>query len=267
MTNLRNASTILVIAILCGCATVPVTGRRSLNLVSNAQLVSLSADAYRQVVSEAKLSKDPQQIHQVQRVGGRLATATETYLTQHGYPTDDYSWEFNVINDDEQANAFAMPGGKIAVYTGILPITQTDTGLAVVLGHEIAHALAGHANERYSQAVIAQAGSTAIGVVVGEDAGMGGQLLRQTYGIGVQVGALLPYSRLHESEADVIGLTLMALAGYDPREAIPFWERMSAGGGQRPPAFLSTHPEPAARIAQIEENLPNAIRIYEANRR
>jgi predicted Zn-dependent protease len=254
-----------LIGVLCACSTVPVTGRRSLNLVSNDQLIALSDDAYDQVLAESDLSTDPQQLALVRRVGTNVAEATERYLTANGYSTEDYDWEFNVIQD-ETANAFAMPGGKIAVYTGILPITQTETGLAVVLSHEVAHALAGHANERYSQALLAQAGGTALSLALGQDAGVGGQLLQQTYGVGVQVGALLPFSRLQESEADVIGLTLMALAGYDPREAIPFWQRMEAAGGARPPKFLATHPDPANRVAKIQENLPEAIEIYEQNR-
>lgn len=254
-----------LIGVLCACSTVPVTGRRSLSLVSNDQLVALSSDAYDEVLAEAELSNNPQQLNLVRRVGNDLAQATEEYLRANNISTEDLDWEFNVIKDDS-ANAFAMPGGKIAVYTGILPITQTEEGLAVVMGHEIAHAIAGHANERYSQALLAQAGGTALDVAVGQDAGLGGQLLRQTYGVGVQVGALLPFSRLHESEADVIGLTLMATAGYDPREAIPFWQRMNEAGGARPPQFLATHPNPENRIARIRENLPAAVELYEQNR-
>lgn len=263
----RLLVSISCICLCCACATVPVTGRRSLALVSNAQLVSLSAESYREVVANAKLSKNPQQIEQVWRVGNRLANATEGYLLEHGYSIAEYDWEYNVIKDNEQANAFAMPGGKIAVYTGIFPFTKTDPGLAVVMSHEIAHALAGHARERYSQALLAQAGSTAVSVAIGDESGVGGQILMQTYGIGVQMGALLPYSRLHETEADVIGLTLMALAGYDPREAVAFWQRMAQANPNRPPKILATHPNPAARIARIQQHLPEAIQTYEANRR
>lgn len=254
-----------LVAVLCACATVPVTGRRSLNLVSDDELIALSDEAYDEVLAESELSNDPDQIALVRRVGTNLAEATEQYLRAEGISTEEYDWEFNVIKN-ESANAFAMPGGKIAVYTGILPITQTDEGLAVVLAHEIAHAIAGHANERYSQALLAQAGGTALSAALGQDSGVGGKLLQQTYGVGVQVGALLPFSRLQESEADVIGLTLMALAGYDPRAAVPFWQRMNAEAGPRPPKFLSTHPNPENRIAKLQEHMPEAVRIYEQNR-
>lgn len=264
MKRLQKVPLSLLVVVLCACATVPITGRRSLSLVSNEQLISLSDDAYDEIIRDAKLSNDQQVIAQVHRVGGNIAEATEEYLEANGYSTEGYNWEFNVI-EDETANAFAMPGGKIAVYTGILPIAGGDDGLAVVMAHEVAHVLAGHANERYSQALLAQAGGTALNVAVGEDAGMSGALLQQLYGAGVQVGALLPFSRLQESEADVIGLTLMALAGYDPEAAIPFWERMNAAGGDRPPQFLATHPNPENRIAKIRENLPEAKRIYAQN--
>lgn len=264
MKHLHSLGLSTLVVVLCACTTVPVTGRRSLNLVSDEQLITLSDEAYDEIIAEATLSNDPQKIALVHRVGNRLAEATEEYLEAQGYATEEFNWEFNVI-EDETANAFAMPGGKIAIYTGILPIAENDNGLAVVMAHEIAHVLAGHANERYSQALLAQAGGTALNVALGEDAGVGGQLLQQLYGTGVQVGALLPFSRLQESEADVIGLTLMALAGYDPRAAIPFWERMNAAGGARPPQFLATHPNPENRIAKIRDNLPEAVALYEQN--
>ena len=265
MKYLQSVASTALVLVLCACTTVPVTGRRSLNLVSNQQLITLSDEAYDDILANSKLSNDSQAITMVHRVGGNIAQATEEYLEANGYSTAGYKWEFNVIADDDTVNAFAMPGGKIAVYTGILPIAQSDTGLAVVMAHEVAHVLAGHANERYSQALLAQAGGSALNVAFGEDAGLGGKLLQQLYGAGVQVCALFPFSRLQESEADVIGLTLMALAGYDPREAIPFWQRMNASGGARPPQFLSTHPDPENRIARMQENLPDAIAIYEQN--
>ena len=167
-----------------------------------------------------------------------------------------------MIEADDTVNAFAMPGGKIAVYTGILPIAQDDAGLAVVMGHEVAHAVAGHANERVSKSIIAQVGLTVLEAFVANRPAQTRQLIMQAVGAGVQVGVLLPYSRLHESEADRIGLTLMAMAGYDPRAAPGFWQRMDTGAGERPPEILSTHPAPATRIRQIEQFIPEAMPHY-----
>jgi len=160
-----------------------------------------------------------------------------------------------LIKDDKTANAWVMPGGKAAVYTGILPYTRNETGLAVVLGHEVAHAIAGHGNERMSQGLLAQMGGAALSVALAENSPATQNLFMQAYGAGATVGLLLPYSRLHESEADRIGLTLMARAGYDPREAVPFWERMNKKGERRPPEFLSSHPAPSTRIANIKKYL------------
>ena len=175
----------------------------------------------------------------------------------------NYQWDFNLIEEDKTVNAWVMPGGKAAVYTGILPYTLNETGLAVVLGHEVAHALADHGNERMSDALVAQMGGMALSVALSSKPQQTQQLFATVYGVGANVGFLLPYSRLHESEADRIGLTLMARAGYDPREAIPFWERMSRQGEKRPPQFLSTHPAPETRIAGIKKYLAEALPYYE----
>lgn len=197
----------------------------------------------------------------VRRVGERLARATEKYLEENGYDTSSYQWEFNVI-EDEAVNAWAMPGGKIAVYTGILPVAENDRGLATVMSHEIAHVLANHGNERMSQGLLAQTGAVALSVATQNSPELTRNLFMQSYGAAAQVGLLLPYSRLQESEADRIGLTLMARAGYDPRTAAEFWRRMNAQGGARPPQFLSTHPAPETRIRDIESYLPEALREY-----
>jgi len=224
----------------------------------------MSADSYQKVLAESALSDNPQQVETVRRVGVRLAEATEKYLTAHGYSTAEYHWEFNVIKDDETVNAWCMPGGKVAVYTGILPITQDDNGLAVVMGHEIAHAVANHGNERMSEQLLLQMGGVALSVALNEQPERTRDLFLLSYGAGTQVGLALPHSRSQESESDRIGLTIMAMAGYDPRAAIPFWQRMNAAGGGRPPEFLSTHPAPQSRIDNIRTYLPEAMAHYRA---
>ena len=200
----------------------------------------------------------------VNRVGKRIAAAAEEFLKEAGAQDkiENYQWEFNVIKDDETANAWCMPGGKVAVYTGILPYTKNDAGLAAVLGHEVAHAIAEHGNERMSQALVAQLGGVALAVALKDKPNETQQIFMAAYGITANVGALLPYSRLHENEADRIGLTIMAKAGYNPNEAVRFWQAMSEKGGSRPPTFLSTHPAPESRIEKIKSHIPEAMRYY-----
>ena len=248
-----------------GCAEVPITHRRGLHLVPESELMSMSLQQYSDVLKKSKLSTDTRQVEMVRRVGNRIAKAAEAFLTDTGQQDriKNYKWEFNLIEDDKTVNAWVMPGGKAVVYTGILPYTQNETGLSVVLGHEVAHALADHGNERMSQALLANMGGMALSVALSSQAQQTQQLFAAVYGVGANVGFLLPYSRLHESEADRIGLTLMARAGYDPREAIPFWERMNKQDGQRPPQFLSTHPAPETRIADIKKFIPEALPYYE----
>jgi predicted Zn-dependent protease len=197
-------------------------------------------------------------------VGARIARATEELMRERGLEEDlkNYKWEFNLIEDDKTVNAWCMPGGKVAFYTGILPITRNETGIAVVMGHEIAHAIAKHGNERMSQGLLTQLGGAALSVALSTQPAATSNLFMTAYGVGAQVGFLLPYSRVHESEADRIGLILMAKAGYDPREAVPFWRRMNEKGGARPPELLSTHPAPETRIKQIEALLPEALKYY-----
>lgn len=256
------AAVLLVVA----CGTVPLTGRSQLQLVSSGQLNQLSADSYRQELDKATLSTDEAKVAQVRRVGERLATATEDYLKELGYSTSEYAWEFNLIADDKTVNAWCMPGGKVAVYTGILPYAQNETGLAVVMAHEIAHAVARHSAERMSQALLVQLGGASLSLAMREQPAATRDMYLNLYGLGSQVGVMLPYSRTHESEADRIGLILMARAGYDPREAVPFWGRMNEAGGARPPQFLSTHPAPDTRIRDLQAQLPEVIPIYEANK-
>jgi predicted Zn-dependent protease len=250
--------------ILSACTTVPVTNRQSFQMVPESELNAMSTQEYRQVIGKANLSKDTTNVQAVRRVGLRIARAAEDFLREQGLgdKAASFDWEFNLIEDDEQANAWVMPGGKAAVYSGLLKFTRNDTGLAVVLGHEVAHAIAGHGNERMSQGLMAQMGAAALAAALSQQPAATQELFNQAYGVGANVGFLLPYSRLHETEADRIGLILMARAGYDPRAAIPLWERMNAEGGPRPPELLSTHPAPASRIQAIRSELPNALLYY-----
>jgi predicted Zn-dependent protease len=248
-----------------GCAEVPITHRRGLHLVPETELLSMSLQQYDDVLKKSKLSTDTHKVEMVRRVGNRIAKAAEAFLAETGQKDKikSYKWEFNLIEDNKTVNAWVMPGGKAAVYSGILPYTQNETGLAVVLGHEVGHALADHGNERMSDALLAQMGGMALSVALSSQTQQTQQLFMTVYGAGASMGFLLPYSRLHESEADRIGLTLMARAGYDPREAVPFWERMRKQEGKSsPPEFLSTHPAPETRIADIKKYIPEAMQYY-----
>jgi predicted Zn-dependent protease len=263
-----NRFFVLLLAIsllMTACATVPVTGRRQLSLVSSAEMATLGAESYQQFLSESKLSQDPRQAKMVTDVGARLSASAESFMRENGMEEDlqYYRWEFNLVDADTTVNAFCLPGGKIGVYSGILPVARDETGLAVVVGHEVAHAIANHGGERMSQLLLAQLGGMALSRAVKEKPEKTQELLQLAYGIGANVGVLLPYSRQHESEADRIGLILMARAGYDPRMAVPFWERMSQQGGPRPPEFLSTHPAPERRIEDIKDHLAEALKYYQ----
>lgn len=253
---------------LGGCAEVPITHREGLHLVPESELLTLSFQQYDEVLKNSKLSSDQAKTRMVRTVGDKVARSAEAFLKDSGQSDKlkNYHWEFSLIEDDKTINAWCMPGGKVAVYTGILPYAQGETGLAVVLGHEIGHALADHGNERMSQALLAEMGGTALSVALSQKPRETQDLFMAVFGAGVTVGALLPYSRLHESEADRIGLMLMARAGYDPREAIPFWERMSKESKARPPEFLSTHPAPASRIENLKNYIPEALPYYKKSR-
>lgn len=254
---------------LWACATVPITGRKTLRLVPDSQLATYAVQQYDETLKKAELSEDEAATAMVRRVGMRIAHAAESFLRESGDPqrADSFKWEFNLIRDDKTANAWVLPGGKAAVYTGILKYTQNETGLAVVLGHEVAHALADHGNERMSEGLLAQLGGMALAVAVSQEPAATQQLFMGAFGVGANVGVLLPFSRIQESEADRIGLVLMAMAGYDPREAVPFWERMNSGEkGARPPELLSTHPAPTTRIKEIQQHLPEALAYYEKAR-
>ncbi|MBN2107040.1 MAG: M48 family metallopeptidase [Deltaproteobacteria bacterium] len=252
---------------LFACATVPVTGRQTLNIISDSELMTMSFQQYREVINKSKLSQDPARVQMIRRVGQRVAGATEDFLRQQGMPQEisKYKWEFNLIDDDKTINAWCMPGGKVAFYTGIIPVAQNDAGIAVVMGHEIAHAIAKHGNERMSQSLLAQLGAAGLSAALAKSPAGTKDVFMNVYGVGANVGFLLPFGRVQELEADRIGLILMAKAGYDPRQAIPFWQRMSrSSSGGRPPALLSTHPVPETRIQDIQAALPEALRYYKA---
>jgi predicted Zn-dependent protease len=246
--------------LVTSCASVPITGRSQLQLVSATEMAAMSEQQYDEMMRKARVSTDRRTAAQLERVGNRIARATESYLRANGVHMW-FNWEFTLIDDDKQVNAWCMPGGKVAFYTGILPYTQNEDGMAVVMGHEVAHALARHGGERLSQALLAQLGGLALSEAMSAQPGKTAQVWKEAVGVGTQVG-LLGYSRLHESEADQIGLILMAKAGYDPRTAISFWERMSNSGKQKPPELLSTHPSDARRIADIKRHLPAALKYY-----
>lgn len=258
---------LLVFAFLLStCKTVPLTGRKGLKLISSQEINTLSFQQYDALKQSEKLSNNQQQVQQVQRVGKRIQAAIETYLNSNGYGDmlEGFQWEFILIESD-QVNAFCMPGGKVAFYTGILPYCQDETGIAVVMGHEIAHAIAEHGNERMSQALVQQLGGVALSVAIAEQPGETQQLFAMAYGLGSQYGVMLPFSRKHESEADELGLYFMAMAGYDPRAAPDFWTRMSKAGGQKPPEFMSTHPADETRIANLNKTMPKALKYYNQN--
>jgi predicted Zn-dependent protease len=261
----RFSSWLLFLGVVVSCTTVPITGRQQLNLIPSQQLMAMSFQTYDQLLKEANVAADPEKTAMVKRVGNDIRQAVEIYLRQHDQAEllEGYQWEFTLV-EDEAANAFALPGGKVVVYTGILPIVENDTGLAVVMGHEIAHAIAQHGGERMSQGLAMQMGGFALSQALKSQPAQTQQLFMAAFGAGAQVGVLLPYSRLQESEADNLGLIFMAMAGYDPRAAIPFWQRMMVQkqGRGEPPEFLSTHPAGQTRIEQIEKLLPEAMQYY-----
>jgi predicted Zn-dependent protease len=249
----------LLAAVLTGCTTAPETGRSQLLLISPSQEAQLGFQSFEKLKRQKPISADQRAAAEVKRVGARIAAVA---------PVANARWEF-VLFEDKTPNAFALPGGKVGVNTGILPITKNEAGLATIIGHEVAHVVARHGAERMSQDLMIQLGGTALSAALGANAGVSGDLVRQAYGIGTTVGVALPYSRAHELEADQLGLLYIARAGYDPREAIAFWQRFKAYGqarGGRPPEFLSTHPLDEKRIAALQRHLPKAIAEYERAR-
>jgi predicted Zn-dependent protease len=251
---------VAVVGLFCSCATNPMTGKKELNFVSNSELFPSSFQQYGTFLKENKVISGTTAAKNVETVGLRIKKAAEKYLAylgQSGY-LNGYQWEYRLI-ENKEVNAWCMPGGKIVVYSGILPITKDEAGLATVLGHEVSHALSNHGAQRMSASQLQGLGAVGVAVATGQQSAEKQQLWQQYYGLGTQVGVMLPFSRNHESEADKIGLTLMAIAGYNPDEAITFWQRMALkSGGQSPPEFLSTHPSDATRIANLQALIPEA---------
>jgi predicted Zn-dependent protease len=264
---MRKIFAIAVISLtVIACSQNAITGRNQLSLYNEADLQNMAEQQYRQFLSENKVvstsvNKDAEM---VRRVGTRLTNAINAYYSKQGLTKEleGYKWEYNLV-DSKEVNAWCMPGGKIVVYTGLLPMTRNEAALAVVIGHEITHALAHHGNERMSQASVQQLGGVALSAAVANKSPEAQNLLLNAYGIGTTVGGLLPFSRKQELEADRHGLIFTAMAGYNPQEAIPLWERMqAAANGQSPPEILSTHPSESTRIAKLKELMPEALKYY-----
>lgn len=244
------------------CQPTPETGRKQLNLVPEDQLFALSFEQYDEFIKSHQVISGTSDADLVNSIGNNLKNAVQNYFKDDPKKLERYRWEFNLVNDSS-VNAFALPGGKVAVLSGILPLTQNENGLAFVMGHEVAHSVANHANERLSQLLIAEMGGAVLSEALNKQPQKTRQLALAAYGLGAQVGILLPYSRLHENEADQLGLIFMAMAGYDPQTAIGFMERMmEMQKGQQPPEFLSTHPAEENRIQNIKEYLPEAMKYY-----
>ena len=254
----------LAAALIYGCAKVPITNRKQMNLIPDAEINSAAVKEYGTFIKENPpvVASDPN-AQMVKNIGGKISKATIQFLNQNKMSdrVAGYKWEFNLVNEKE-ANAWCMPGGKVVVYTGILPITKDETGLAFVMGHEIAHAVAKHGNERMSQMLLAQTGSLALDVALAQKPAETRQMYQTAYAIGAQYGALLPFSRTHESEADKLGMVFMAMAGYDPRQAPEVWKRMAAMGGSKPPEFMSTHPSDSRRMSDMKKFMAEAMKYY-----
>lgn len=258
---------ILTGLIVYACATVPITGRKQLAMVSNSEIIPLANQQYDQVLKESKRSTNQEYVTMVRSVGVRIQKAVEQFMADKGLSAEleGFKWEFNVIDDPKTVNAWCMPGGKVAFYTGIMPICKDEQGVAVVMGHEVAHAIANHGRERMSQGLLANGLLGTISGAMGQNPTLTQQVFMQAMGMGTQIG-MLTFSRQHESEADRIGLIFMAMAGYDPHEAPKFWERMTQmSGGQQPPEWLSTHPAHETRIRDLNEQIPEAMKYYKPN--
>lgn len=263
MKILKISSYALAALALMACVTNPITGRSSIQIANNSEIATAAASEYKTTLSSSKVVTGTADANRVKNVGAKIKNAAYTYYKSIGRESDlaNYNWEFNLIQD-AQLNAWCMPGGKVAFYTGIMPVCKDDNGVAVVMGHEVSHALAGHGNERISQAMIAQYGGSILSGSMSNSQWSG--IFEKVYPVGAQVG-LLAYGRKQESEADKMGLILMSIAGYDPRSSTSFWQRMQASSsGSRTPEFLSTHPNPENRISDLNAEMPKALEYYKA---
>ena len=249
---------LIAVLIFASCGSVPLTGRKQMLLVSDSELLSASLTQYDEYMKSATKSTDKTKLAMVERTGKKIASATEAYLKQNGLEKEisNFSWDFSLIKSDE-VNAFCMPGGKIVVYEGLLPLMSSEDELAVVIGHEVAHAVAKHSNERMSQELLAQYGSSILNAALSTKSSAMQTIGGTVFGLGAQLGVMLPYSRQHEYEADYMGLVFMTMAGYNPSTAVTFWQKMSnASGGGNSSDFMSTHPSDSKRIAEIQRRLP-----------
>ncbi len=253
---------ILFVMIISACSRVPITKRKQMNLLPESELMAMSLTSYRDFLKTNPPVLNTADAAMVKRIGQRISVAVTKYMNQHGQGSriKGYNWEFNLVNSKE-ANAWCMSGGKVVVYQGLLPLTQDENGLAIVMGHEIAHAVARHGNERMSQALLAQGIGLSLDLALSQQSAQTRNILLTSYGVGSTLG-ILAYSRTHETEADKLGLIFAAMAGYDPQKAIPFWQRMSAAGGGKPPELLSTHPSDETRIRNLREFMPTAMKYY-----
>jgi predicted Zn-dependent protease len=261
--RLRHGLALGLVLLIPACATVPLTGRSQLNLIPAGEILATSYQQYDQFLTENKLSSDAQDAALVKKVGNNIKSAVQAYFKQDGQSDRlaGYEWEFNLVASDE-VNAWCMPGGKVVFYEGILPICQDEKGIAVVMGHEVAHAIAEHGNERMSQGLLTQMGGMALQAALASKPEQTQSLFMTAFGVGAQVGVILPFSRQQETEADRLGLIFMAMAGYDPSVAVAFWQRMAAQGGGAPPEFLSTHPADDTRVRNLQGFMPEAMGYY-----
>lgn len=258
---------IALLLVFSGCSTVPLTNRKQFTAIPSSQMLSLSNESYNAVLQTEKISNNKQATQNIRGVGNRITRAVEKYLRSINRLSliDGYKWEYNLL-ESKTMNAWCMPGGKIVFYEGILPVCKNENGIAVVMAHEIAHAIANHGNERMSQQMVVEMGGVALSEALQYKKEETTQLALLAFGVGTQLGVMLPYSRKHESEADEMGLYFMAMAGYDPREAPLLWERMQQTASGGTPEFLSTHPNPQSRINQLNKIMPKALEYYNQNK-
>lgn len=261
---MRRVGLLLGLLILVtNCKTVPITGRKQLSLVSDGQLLPMAFQQYEGFLAQNKVSSNMEKTNQIKTIGKRISAAVDRYLRANGMSdkADAYRWEFNLV-EDKTVNAWCMPGGKVVFYTGILPIAKNEDGIAAIMGHEVAHAFARHGAERMSTGMLQQAGGLAVALSTANKSPQQRQMWMQAYGIGSQLGVMLPFSRKHETEADKLGVVFMIMAGYEPKESVNVWVRMGQhaqkSGRQAPPEFLSTHPSNQTRIKQLTEWIPQA---------
>ncbi len=263
MTKRKLIVALLFTTAFVACEKVPITGRKQLSLIPESDMINMSLTSYTDFLTKnpAAAATDAD-AKLVKKVGANIQKAVEIFFKEKALSSrlDGYKWEYNLVKDPT-VNAWCMPGGKVVVYSGLLPVTQSESALACVMGHEIAHAVARHGNERMSQGLVIQAGGAALSTALSQKPQLTQDIFNQSYGITSQLG-MLKYSRTHESEADKLGLVFMALAGYNPNDAVGFWERMAKSGGNKPPEILSTHPSDETRINDIKAFLPEALKYY-----